>query len=242
MMHWKRFLAPAVVALALPLFAAAADAPKDNPTTDKKPTTTDKKTTTGNSCSGGSGCSTCAGGCGANGAVEENCGKHHHCHSFGLLASLFQFLHDTNEAPNFRERGSCFKHFCGGRVGGHIGGGNGADGYNNGYGGMRGGLFNHVGHGFFQPPFQAAPWYLYWPYDSHFQLPAPISAPYYPPQAYGYPGAANPYFGTAPVMAPGGYDPRNPQGYGQPNPGGYGYPAPGNFQPAPSVTPVIPKK
>src|SRR5258708_6840811 len=39
---------------------------------------------------------------------------------------------------------------------------------------------NKLGHGFFQPPFQAAPWYLYWPYDAHFQLPAPIGAAYQP--------------------------------------------------------------
>jgi hypothetical protein len=60
------------------------------------------------------------------------------------------------------------------------------------------------GFGFFQPPFQAAPWYLYWPYDQHFQLPAPINAPYFAPQAYGNP-AANPYFAPAvPPPAPTG--------------------------------------
>jgi hypothetical protein len=53
------------------------------------------------------------------------------------------------------------------------------------------------GFGFFQPPFQAAPWYLYWPYDQHFQMPAPINAPYFAPQAYGNP-AMNPYFAPAP--------------------------------------------
>ena len=49
-----------------------------------------------------------------------------------------------------------------------------------------------LGHGFFQPPFQAAPWYLYWPYDAHFQLPAPIGAPFQPPQNLNAPW--NPYF------------------------------------------------
>jgi len=57
------------------------------------------------------------------------------------------------------------------------------------------------GFGFFQPPFQAAPWYLYWPYDQHFQMPAPINAPYFAPQAYGNPGN-NPYFAPAPTAAP----------------------------------------
>jgi hypothetical protein len=47
---------------------------------------------------------------------------------------------------------------------------------------------NRGGFGFFQPPFQASPWYLYWPYDQHFQLPAPINSPYFAPQAYGHPG------------------------------------------------------
>lgn len=60
---------------------------------------------------------------------------------------------------------------------------------------------------------QAAPWYLYWPYDAHFQTPAPVFAPYHaphtlgaiPPQSY-YPGygtvpygaGVNPYSGVAP--------------------------------------------
>jgi hypothetical protein len=41
------------------------------------------------------------------------------------------------------------------------------------------------------PAFQAAPWYLYWPYNSHFMTPAPLTGAYYaPPTA----GQANPYF------------------------------------------------
>jgi hypothetical protein len=46
------------------------------------------------------------------------------------------------------------------------------------------------------PAFQAAPWYLYWPYDAHFQTPAPLSGPYYAPPQGGF--MANPYF-PAPI-------------------------------------------
>lgn len=53
---------------------------------------------------------------------------------------------------------------------------------------------NHQGFGFMQPPFQASPWYLYWPYDQHFQTPAPIGAPHFAPQAYAHP-SMNQYFG-----------------------------------------------
>jgi hypothetical protein len=56
------------------------------------------------------------------------------------------------------------------------------------------------------PTFMAAPWYLYWPYDAHFQTPAPVHAPYFAPPMYGmvptypyYPG----YGGTNPGYAPG---------------------------------------
>ncbi|VTR97240.1 hypothetical protein [Tuwongella immobilis] len=38
--------------------------------------------------------------------------------------------------------------------------------------------------------FQAAPWYLYWPYDAHFLTPAPLMGPYSaPPSPYGMPYA-----------------------------------------------------
>ncbi|MBX3399579.1 MAG: hypothetical protein KF873_12620 [Gemmataceae bacterium] len=41
------------------------------------------------------------------------------------------------------------------------------------------------------PAFQAAPWYLYWPYNSHFMTPAPLPGGYTPaPTA----GQVNPYF------------------------------------------------
>ncbi|MGL4421615.1 MAG: hypothetical protein ACRCZF_13185 [Gemmataceae bacterium] len=43
------------------------------------------------------------------------------------------------------------------------------------------------------PAFQAAPWYLYWPYNSHFQTPAPLQGAYYgAPNMGGHSG--NPYF------------------------------------------------
>src|SRR5262249_7842375 len=83
--------------------------------------------------------------------------------------------------------GNCGHGFGHGGYGfGHGGFGSGGNG--SGYGGYghggKGGWGNgpcaHAGdgrHGFglFQAPFQAAPWYLYWPYDQHFQLPAPIN-------------------------------------------------------------------
>ena len=43
------------------------------------------------------------------------------------------------------------------------------------------------------PTYQAAPWYLYWPYDGHFLTPAPIHAPFMAPPVTGnFP--VNPYF------------------------------------------------
>ena len=69
--------------------------------------------------------------------------------------------------------------------------------------------------GFFQktpmPAFQAAPWYLYWPYNAHFQTPAPLTGPYYAPP---YSGGAlvNPYFPAQQVVPvaprPAGASPR----------------------------------
>lgn len=57
------------------------------------------------------------------------------------------------------------------------------------------------------PAFQAAPWYLYWPYNAHFMTPAPLTGPYFAPP---YSGGAlvNPYFPApvqpvAPVAPPG---------------------------------------
>lgn len=77
------------------------------------------------------------------------------------------------------------------------------------------------------PMYQAAPWYLYWPYDGHFMTPAPVTGafygppvpgnfpvnPYFPGQSYGYgyapiPGGAAPMPGmptmAGPPPAPGG--------------------------------------
>lgn len=51
------------------------------------------------------------------------------------------------------------------------------------------------------PAFQAAPWYLYWPYTSHFQTPAPLGGPFYAPP-YSGGGLVNPYFPTAPHAMP----------------------------------------
>ncbi len=43
------------------------------------------------------------------------------------------------------------------------------------------------------PTFQAAPWYLYWPYDAHFLTPAPVTGAFYgPPVPGNFP--VNPYF------------------------------------------------
>jgi hypothetical protein len=42
------------------------------------------------------------------------------------------------------------------------------------------------------PVYQAAPWYLYWPYDAHFMTPAPVYGQYFAPPTFGYGG--NAYF------------------------------------------------
>lgn len=44
------------------------------------------------------------------------------------------------------------------------------------------------------PAFQAAPWYLYWPYNAHFMMPAPpLDDQFGAPGSGGY---VNPYFPT----------------------------------------------
>jgi hypothetical protein len=54
-----------------------------------------------------------------------------------------------------------------------------------------------------QPTFQAAPWYLYWPYDGHFMTPAPVQGAFYgPPTAGNFP--VNPYY-PGPAAIPPGY-------------------------------------
>jgi len=76
-----------------------------------------------------------------------------------------------------------------------------------------------------KPTFQAAPWYLYWPYDGHFLTPAPVNAPFYAPPGNGnfpvnpyFPAPNNGYYGPmpggpAPAGYPAGY-PAAPAGYG----------------------------
>jgi len=70
-------------------------------------------------------------------------------------------------------------------------------------GGLRANPFNGptagYGGGLFHkqplPAFQAAPWYLYFPYNAHFQTPSPMyNAPWYGPPSTGYGGMVNPYF------------------------------------------------
>jgi hypothetical protein len=57
-----------------------------------------------------------------------------------------------------------------------------------------------VGFGLFHkqpvPAFQAAPWYLYWPYDAHFMTPAPLNGAFAAPP-YGGHGLVNPFFPAA---------------------------------------------
>jgi hypothetical protein len=55
------------------------------------------------------------------------------------------------------------------------------------------GLFNRLFVKQPLPAFQAAPWYLYWPYNAHFQTPAPIGGAFYAPPTAGGP-FMNPYF------------------------------------------------
>jgi len=60
------------------------------------------------------------------------------------------------------------------------------------------------GYGKAVPVFQAAPWYLYWPYDAHFLTPAPVYGAYYaPPMMGNYP--VQPYFPTPQWAPPAGY-------------------------------------
>ncbi|HSQ57492.1 MAG TPA: hypothetical protein VLM40_17350 [Gemmata sp.] len=61
------------------------------------------------------------------------------------------------------------------------------------------------------PAYQAAPWYLYWPYDAHFLTPAPVTGAFYgPPVPGNFP--VNPYFpGPVPGIPgpiPGGPPPK----------------------------------
>ena len=63
------------------------------------------------------------------------------------------------------------------------------------------------------PTYQAAPWYLYWPYDAHFMTPAPIQAPFMgPPISGNFP--VNPYFPAQPVPHGPAMGPPPPAGFG----------------------------
>ena len=77
--------------------------------------------------------------------------------------------------------------------------------------------FKVVGPGDYQVG-QLGPWYLYWPMEAHFQVPAPTGYPYWPSQMSlpGMTPAALPNYG-APVQGPG----LTPAGYYPP---AYGYP------------------
>ncbi len=102
------------------------------------------------------------------------------------------------------------------------------------------------------PAFQAAPWYLYWPYNQHFMTPAPIGGAYSaPPMGYG--GLVNPYFpggqfpsggmnyappassGAIPMTTGGGFAPSQTPPAPMPQPGGV---VPG-VTPAPGATPPV---
>ena len=69
-------------------------------------------------------------------------------------------------------------------------------------------LFGGIGHKQL-PAFQAAPWYLYWPYDGHFMTPAPVTGAFYGPPVSGnfpvnpyFPGGAPGYGGPVPQQMP----------------------------------------
>jgi hypothetical protein len=81
------------------------------------------------------------------------------------------------------------------------------------------------------PTFQAAPWYLYWPYDAHFLTPAPVHGAFYGPPGPGnfpvnpyFPGPAYPYSAYGPI--PGGAAPGVPYPTAPypPGPAPMGYP------------------
>ncbi len=96
------------------------------------------------------------------------------------------------------------------------------------------------------PAFQAAPWYLYWPYNAHFQTPAPLTGAYYGPPGSGMGGMVNPYYASPnygygatayPATMP--QPPAAPQVMPQTIPGGTLTPAPVTPMPAPAVTPAV---
>jgi len=58
---------------------------------------------------------------------------------------------------------------------------------------------------------QAGPWYLYWPYQAHFQTPAPLPFPYYSPTQVLPPN----FQGGAAGMQPAGFTQPSPPPYWQ---------------------------
>lgn len=63
------------------------------------------------------------------------------------------------------------------------------------------GLSGVGGGGQVLPVYQAAPWYLYWPYDAHFLTPAPVGGAFYgPPVMNNFP--VQPYFPQPQWMPP----------------------------------------
>jgi len=62
--------------------------------------------------------------------------------------------------------------------------------------------YGHFGrHAYAAPVLQAAPWYLYFPYNAHFMTPGPLAAPFFaPPYAGG--ALVNPYFPAPVQIAP----------------------------------------
>jgi hypothetical protein len=96
---------------------------------------------------------------------------------------------------------------------------------NRGHLGLFGGAFAHQP----VPAFQAAPWYLYWPYNAHFMTPAPLTGAYYAPPHGGGGHMVNPYFPAA------NYPGHPAPGYPAP-----GYPAPGGSYPVPGAPAPLP--
>ncbi len=66
------------------------------------------------------------------------------------------------------------------------------------------------------PAFQAAPWYSYWPYNSHFMTPAPLTGAYYAPPGGGAGGMQNPYFANPYYGGPAGAAPQQMPGTAMP--------------------------
>lgn len=98
---------------------------------------------------------------------------------------LFAALVMAVAASNASAAGGCSSPFCAGQPGQY----------------PNEGIVSYMFNNRPVPTFQAAPWYLYWPYNAHFMTPAPLGAPFVPPPGVG--GAMmNPYF---PSHAPHGY-------------------------------------